>query len=93
MLKKTYKVVSETGIQARLAAQLVNLASEFEATISLTVEAKTVNLKSIMGVMSLAIAKGAVIDIVADGLDEQDALQKIDQFIQIDTVEQVVTGP
>ncbi|MGA9468515.1 MAG: HPr family phosphocarrier protein [Exiguobacterium marinum] len=93
MLKKTYKVVSETGIQARLAAQLVNLASEFEATISLTVGAKTVNLKSIMGVMSLAIAKGAVIEIVADGLDEQDALQKIDQFIQIDTVEQVVTGP
>ncbi|ANU18368.1 hypothetical protein BBI11_15580 [Planococcus maritimus] len=93
MLKKTYKVVSETGIQARLAAQLVNLASEFEATISLTVGAKTVNLKSIMGVMSLAIAKGAVIDIVAEGLDEQDALQKIDQFIQINTVEQVVTGP
>lgn len=84
MLKKTYKVISDTGIQARPAAQLVNLASQFDADISLTCNTRTVNLKSIMGIMSLAIAKDAEIAIAADGSDEQEALKTIDQFLQID---------
>lgn len=87
MLENKYKIISETGIQARPAAQLVNLASQFDSNISLVHKARTVNLKSIMGVMSLAIAKDAVIAIVVSGNDEQEAMQKIDQFIRIEIAE------
>ncbi|RAZ81154.1 phosphocarrier protein HPr [Planococcus halotolerans] len=87
MAEKSYKVISETGIQARPAAQLVNLASQFKSDISIRYKSSTVNLKSIMGVMSLAIAKGAVIDIAVNGPDEQDALNKIDHFIKSEIAE------
>lgn len=81
MAEKTYRVISDTGIQARPAAQLVNLASQLDADIFLKYNSKTVNLKSIMGVMSLAIGKGAEIIITTKGIGEQEALQKIDYFI------------
>ncbi|PSL36276.1 phosphocarrier protein [Planomicrobium soli] len=87
MVEKTYKVISDTGIQARSAAQLVNLASQLEPEISLKYRTTTVNLKSIMGLMSLAIGKGAEVVITAKGNEEQEALQKIDDFIRKEIAE------
>lgn len=81
MVQKTYTILSKAGVQARTAAQLVNLASQFESDISLKYNSKTVNLKSIMGVMSLAVGEGAAITIAAEGTDQQEALGKIDSFL------------
>jgi phosphocarrier protein len=82
MVKKTYKVTSEAGVHARLAAQLVNLASQFTSDISVEFQSKTVNLKSIMGVMSLAVGEGSEITIIVEGNDEQEASQQLDDFIK-----------
>ena len=82
MVKKTFKITSELGVQARPAAQLVNLASQFSANISLEYQGENVNLKSIMGVMSLAVMEGSEITITADGKDEQEALQQIETLIE-----------
>jgi phosphocarrier protein len=82
MVKQTYKVTKKVGVQARPAAQLVNLASQFTSEILLEYRLKTVNLKSIMGVMALAIGEGAEISITAEGKDEQEALQQIDALIK-----------
>ena len=82
MVKKTFKITSELGVQARPAAQLVNLASQFSASISLEYKGKIVNLKSIMGVMSLAVVEGSEITITAEGNDEQEALQQIEDLIR-----------
>lgn len=87
MTEKSYKVISKTGIQARSAAQLVNLASQFKSDISIKYKSSTVNLKSIMSVMSLAVGKDAVIEIAASGPDEQEALKKIDYFIRSEIAE------
>ncbi|MFC7686718.1 phosphocarrier protein HPr [Ureibacillus sp. GCM10028918] len=82
MVKKTFIITSELGVQARPAAQLVNLASQFSANISIEYKGKNVNLKSIMGVMSLAVVEGSEITITAEGKDEQEALQQIEVLIE-----------
>ncbi|OEH94339.1 phosphocarrier protein HPr [Bacillus solimangrovi] len=78
MGEKTFTVTAETGIHARPASLLVNAAGKFASDINLEHNGKTVNLKSIMGVMSLGVGKDAVVKITANGDDENEALQAIE---------------
>lgn len=77
MVEKSFKVIAETGIHARPATLLVQAAGKFDSDINLEFTGKKVNLKSIMGVMSLGIGKDAEITITAEGSDEQDALRTL----------------
>jgi phosphocarrier protein len=77
MASKDFHIVAETGIHARPATLLVQTASKFASDITLNYKEKSVNLKSIMGVMSLGVGKDAEITIYADGSDETDAIQSI----------------
>ncbi|MGG0411313.1 phosphocarrier protein HPr [Vibrio vulnificus] len=77
MVEKTFTVTAETGIHARPATLLVQAAGKFDSEINLAYKEKKVNLKSIMGVMSLGIGKGAEITISAEGSDESDALNTL----------------
>jgi len=62
MASKDFHIVAETGIHARPATLLVQTASKFASDITLDYKGKAVNLKSIMGVMSLGVAEGADAD-------------------------------
>ncbi|MFB7639444.1 phosphocarrier protein HPr [Peribacillus butanolivorans] len=77
MVEKIFTVTAETGIHARPATLLVQAAGKFDSEINLAYKEKKVNLKSIMGVMSLGIGKGAEITISAEGSDENDALKTL----------------
>ena len=76
-MEKIFKITDETGLHARPATVLVNTASKFNAEISLTYRDKKVNLKSIMGVMSLGVGQGADVTISAEGADADDAIAAI----------------
>ncbi|MEK3887150.1 phosphocarrier protein HPr [Bacillus sp. FSL K6-3431] len=80
MTEKQFTVTADTGIHARPATLLVQTASRFSSDIQLEYKDKKVNLKSIMGVMSLGIGKGAIITISADGNDEEEALASIQEL-------------
>ncbi|PLS16481.1 phosphocarrier protein HPr [Bacillus sp. M6-12] len=82
MVEKTFKVTAETGIHARPATLLVQSAGKFDSDINLEYKGKKVNLKSIMGVMSLGIGQGSDITITADGSDEQDALNTLEETLK-----------
>lgn len=82
MPEKIFKITADTGIHARPATQLVHKASQFQAEITLTYKGKTVNLKSIMGVMSLGVGKGAEVTIHAEGTDAKEALDAIDELMK-----------
>ncbi|WFO48850.1 phosphocarrier protein HPr [Bacillus pumilus] len=84
MAQQTFKVTADSGIHARPATVLVQTASKYDADINLEYNGKTVNLKSIMGVMSLGIAKGATITISASGSDENDALAALKDTMKIE---------
>lgn len=82
MTEKQFTVIADTGIHARPATLLVQTASRFTSDIQLEYKEKKVNLKSIMGVMSLGIGKDAVIVISADGNDEEEALASITELFE-----------
>ncbi|MFD1066480.1 phosphocarrier protein HPr [Oceanobacillus locisalsi] len=82
MKAQTFKITAETGVHARPATLLVNKAGQFDSEIEVSYKGKNVNLKSIMGVMSLGIPKGAEIEISADGNDEEEALQGVADVIK-----------
>ena len=82
MLVKQVEVKLKTGLQARPAALFVQEANRFSADIFLEKDGKKVNAKSIMGLMSLAVGSGVMIDIVADGDDEATAIEALTDFIQ-----------
>ncbi|KRL63854.1 phosphocarrier protein HPr [Lactobacillus psittaci] len=77
MEKREFHIIAETGIHARPATLLVQAASKFSSDISLEYNGKSVNLKSIMGVMSLGVGKDADVAITADGDDAADAIAAI----------------
>jgi phosphocarrier protein HPr len=82
MAEKNFKITAETGIHARPATQLVNKAGQFESEITLDYKGKSVNLKSIMGVMSLGVSQGAEVTIKAEGPDEDAAITEIDKVMK-----------
>ena len=81
MEQKTFKVVADSGIHARPATLLVQAAGKFESDINLEYNGKKVNLKSIMGVMSLGIGQGAEITITAEGNDAADAISALTETL------------
>ncbi len=76
------EVVNKLGIHARPAAQIVKAASVFESSITLTVDGDSVNAKSIMGVMTLAACRGSIIEVTAEGDDENEAAKTIVDIIR-----------
>ena len=74
--KVTFTVTDPVGLYATPATELVDVMKIFSSDITLTYESKTVNMKSLMGVLSLGIPSKAVIEIIADGVDEDAAIEK-----------------
>ncbi|MFQ7173262.1 MAG: phosphocarrier protein HPr [Thomasclavelia ramosa] len=82
MAEKLSFVVSDpVGLHARPATILVNQASKFTSNIKLVYNGKEVNLKSIMGVMSLGVPT-ATVEIVAEGDDEKDVIASIAKLLK-----------
>lgn len=86
MVKESLKLELKNGLEARPAALFVQIASKFESHISVVVNEKQVNAKSIMGMMSLGTIKGQVIDIIADGQDENEAVEALIKFLKTQEV-------
>lgn len=82
MVEKQIEVKLKTGLQARPAAKFVQEATRFSAEIFIEKDSKKVNAKSIMGIMSLAVTPGSTIKIIADGSDEQQALEALCNFVE-----------
>lgn len=74
---KDFHIIAETGIHARPATLLVQAASKFASDVTLSYQGKDVNLKSIMGVMSLGVGQGADVTIKTEGADEEVAMTTI----------------
>ena len=80
MVKDT-TVKTALVLEARALAELVALASKFSSTIMIKMDNKTVNVKSIMGMMGLGLDTGKKITIEAQGEDEEEAVAAIEQFL------------
>jgi phosphocarrier protein HPr len=74
MQQREIEITNKLGLHARASAKLTQLAGQFTAEVWISREGRKVNAKSIMGVMMLAAAKGSLIAIETDGVDEAQAM-------------------
>ena len=77
MPERTVQIVNRNGLHARPAAEIVKLASKFQAEITIVKDDLDVNGKSIMGVMMLAAEHGSSITLRAEGPDAAQALDAL----------------
>lgn len=82
MIKTNYIIINETGVHARPATKLVTLSSKFKCDVKLIAKSNEVDLKSIIGVMSLAVFKDAHITIKCEGEDEKEAATSLNNLIK-----------
>ncbi|MCX7614411.1 MAG: HPr family phosphocarrier protein [Clostridiales bacterium] len=81
MYSKEIQVQNQVGLYARPATFFIQKANEFKSTILVEKEERKVNAKSLLGLLSLGITKGTVINIIADGSDELEAVSALIDLI------------
>lgn len=82
MKEATLTIENKTGIHARPASVFVQTATKFKSKVQLKAKGKTADAKSILMLMSLGLAKGTEVTIVADGPDEDEAIQALSGLIE-----------
>ena len=82
MVSKEVVVNNGTGLHARPATLLVKKASSFKSDVSIEFNGKKANVKSLIGVLSLGVTKGANITVTAIGYDEALAAEEIAKLIE-----------
>ena len=81
MIRKELTVGLPDGLEARPVAMFVQLAGNFDSTVTIEYKGRKVNAKSIMGMMSLGIARGESLCAVTDGPDEEKAMESIMDYL------------
>ena len=81
MIHREVALANKLGLHARAAAKFVQTAARYGCDVEVCRDGKQVNGKSIMGVMMLAAAQGAQIEIHTKGADEQEAMDALAALI------------
>ena len=82
MFVKDITVENQVGLHARPATFFIQKANEFKASIWVEKGERRVNAKSLLGVLSLGIVGGTTIRLIADGSDEQQAIEGLVKLIE-----------
>ena len=81
-VKKDVLVQNQVGLHARPATFFIQKANEFKSSIWVEKDERRVNAKSLLGVLALGIVGGTSIDIIADGSDEQEAVDSLVALVE-----------
>ena len=79
MISRSITISNSVGLHARPATFFVQKANSFKSSIWVEKEDCRVNAKSLLGVLSLGISKGTEIKLIADGVDENNAIDGLDR--------------
>ena len=82
MFSKDVIVQNQVGLHARPATFFIQKANEFKASIWVEKEERRVNAKSLLGVLSLGIVGNTVIRVIADGADEEAAVEALVKLVE-----------
>ncbi|HSQ87280.1 HPr family phosphocarrier protein [Romboutsia sp.] len=81
-MEKIVSIRNASGLHARPAGMFVKKAAEFKSTVEVKAKGKTVNAKSIMGIMSLGLAQGDELTVVANGEDQEAAVAALVELVE-----------
>ena len=87
MFIKSVEVSNKVGLHARPATFFIQKANEFKSSIWVEKDERRVNAKSLLGVLSLGIVKGTTITLIADGSDQEEAIETLSKLIDSDFTE------
>ncbi len=82
MTEEAVEVTNGLGLHARAAAKFVHLANRFSSRIRVIKDGSTVDGKSILGLLTLAAAKGSRLRVNASGSDEKDAVAELVRLVR-----------
>ena len=82
MYVKEVMVQNQVGLHASPATFFIQKANEFKSSIWVEKEERRVNAKSLLGVLSLGIVGGTSIKVIADGADEEAAVESLIKLVQ-----------
>ena len=82
MYTREITVKNEVGLHARPATYFIQKANEFKSGIWVEKEERRVNAKSLLGVLSLGIVQRTAITLIADGVDEKEAVDALVDLIE-----------
>ncbi len=82
MVKRDVTITNNIGLHARPATFFIQKANSYKSSIWVEKEDRKVNAKSLLGVLSLGIAKGMTVTLIADGSDETEAIEGLVELIQ-----------
>ena len=77
MIKTRITISNRLGLHARASAKLTKRAGSFQCEVHMARNGRSINAKSIMGVMMLAAGLGSEVEIETDGVDEQAAMDAL----------------
>ncbi|MBQ8140866.1 MAG: HPr family phosphocarrier protein [Clostridia bacterium] len=81
MLRKEVTITNNIGLHARPATFFIQKANCYKSSIWVEKDERKVNAKSLLGVLSLGIAKGMTVTLIADGQDEELAINALVELI------------
>ena len=81
MVIRELTINNQVGLHARPATFFIQKANEFKSSIWIEKDERRVNAKSLLGVLSLGIVKGTSVNIIADGSDEEEAVDMLAELI------------
>ena len=81
MTTREVTITNSIGLHARPATFFIQKANAYKCTVWVEKEDRKVNAKSLLGVLSLGIAQGMTIELIADGSDENEALDGLENLI------------
>ena len=82
MVKRDVTITNNIGLHASPATFFIQKANSYKSSIWVEKEDRKVNAKSLLGVLSLGIAKGMTVTLIADGSDETEAIEGLVELIQ-----------
>ena len=82
MVKRDVVITNNIGLHARPATFFIQKANSFHSSIWIEKDDRKVNAKSLLGVLSMGIAKGMTVTLIADGQDENRALDSLVALIE-----------
>lgn len=80
-MNKEITITSASVYDARALAELVGLANSFSSRITLVMDNRSINAKSIMGIMGIGLDQGKVLTIEAEGSDAEEAIAALEGFL------------
>ena len=89
MVKREVTITNNIGLHARPATFFIQKANTFKSSIWIEKDDRKVNAKSLLGVLSLGIAQGMSIAIIADGSDENVAVDELIKLIETGLIERI----